>query len=387
MYRKTHFTVILMLCCTCLCSRLQAQQDYPAISMEDFGDGVRHWYGIKDRSNFINPVPNQPVYKETQLKEIADNILLFQRDNGGWPKNYDMRAILTPEQKQKLADTKSVLHTTFDNSTTYTHIRYLAKVYNLTHEERYRKGCEDGIRFCLNAQFVNGGWAQYFPLEKGYSRHITYNDGAFLGVLKLMQSIATGEPDFSFIDSCLRAKAETSFRKGLECILNSQILDNGRLTVWCQQHDEQTLKPAWARAFEPPVICNGESADIVAFLMSLNKPDARIIQSVRAAVKWFESSKILYTRVQTVKAPVENSQYRSFATDKVVVTDSTAAPVWTRYYEPITDRPMFSDRNSKYLYSLAEVSRERRVGYAWYVYSPQKVLDNYPAWEKRIARQ
>lgn len=387
MYRKTRFTGVLLLCFTALCSSLAAQQEYPAISMDDFGDGVRHWYGIKDKSNIIDAVPNQQVYKESQIKEIADNIILFQRNNGGWPKNYDMRAILTVEQKQKLADTKDVLHTTFDNSTTYTHIRYLAKVYKLTQDEKYRRACEDGIRFCLNAQYPNGGWPQYYPLEKGYSRHITYNDGAFLGVLKLMQSVANGQAEFAFIDSELKEKAATAYQKGLDCILKTQITDNGRLTVWCQQHDELSLQPAWARAFEPPVICNAESADIVLFLMSLEKPDEKIKQAVRAAVKWFEDSKIRNTRVMTVKAPVENSQYRSYATDKVVVVDSTAAPVWTRYYEPVTDRPMFCDRNSKYLYALADVSRERRVGYAWYVYNPQKVLDKYPAWEKRIAKQ
>jgi hypothetical protein len=78
---------------------------YPAISMAPFGDGTRHWYGIKDPGNIINAVPNQPKYSETEITKIADNILLFQRNNGGWPKNYDMQAVLTPEQVQKVTDT------------------------------------------------------------------------------------------------------------------------------------------------------------------------------------------------------------------------------------------------------------------------------------------
>jgi hypothetical protein len=35
------------------------------------------------------------------------------------------------------------------------------------------------------------------------------------------------------------------------------------------------------------------------------------------------------------------------------------------------------------LYSLAEVSRERRSGYAWYTDKPEKVLKKYPAWQKK----
>ena len=68
-----------------------------------------------------------------------------------------------------------------------------------------------------------------------------------------------------------------------------------------------------------------------------------------------------------------------------MVVDSAAAPIWTRYYELGTHRPLFCDRNSEFLYSLAEVSLERRSGYAWYTGSPQKVLDKYLAWQKKYA--
>jgi PelA/Pel-15E family pectate lyase len=82
---------------------------------------------------------------------------------------------------------------------------------------------------------------------------------------------------------------------------------------------------------------------------------------------------------------VEKSQYRSYSSDNVVVVDSLAPPIWTRYYELNTERPLFCDRNSKFLYSLAEVSRERRVGYGWYTYAPQEVLKKYADWQKKWA--
>jgi len=358
--------------------------NHVAISMEPFGDSMRHWYGIHDDGNIIQPKQNQARYTETEITKIADNILLYQRNNGGWPKNYDMQAILLPEQVDSLVQTKNQTHTTFDNSTTYTHIEYLAKAYSLTYIEKYKDACIKGISFVLDAQYANGGWPQYFPIEKGnYSRRITFNDGAYIGTMEMLKKIVDGDPNFTFIGNNLRENVKVAYEKGLECILKMQIVDNGRLTVWCQQHDEITLQPAWARAFEPPSICNGESASVVLFLMSIKKPDQKIINSIQAAVKWFQDSKILNTRIETVKAPAEKSQYRTYSSDRVVVVDPLAPPIWTRYYELGTHKPLFCDRNSKFLYSMAEVSRERRVGYAWYTYAPKEVLDKYPEWQKK----
>lgn len=361
----------------------EQKKEYSPISIKPFSDSSRHWYGIHDDHNIINPLPGQPKYKESEIIKIADNILLFQRNNGGWPKNYDVQAILTPQQTDSLIKTKDMVHTTFDNSTTYTHVDYLAKVYTLTHIQKYRTACEKGIKFILLAQYPNGGWPQYYPLEKGYSRHITFNDGAYIGVMEVLKKIVTNDTNYSFLNKNLREKVALAYKKGIDCILKSQIVDKGRLTAWCQQHDEVSLKPAWARAFEPPCICNGESVGIVLFLMGIDHPDQKIITSVQAAVKWFQDSKILNTRVETVQSAPEKSIYKTSTTDKVVVIDSLASPIWTRYYELETERPMFSDRNSKILYSLSEVGRERRSGYGWYTYAPQDVLNKYPKWEKK----
>lgn len=361
------------------------KKDADVITTKPFGDSERHWYGIKDATNLVNPVPNQPRYDESDYTKIADNMILFQRANGGWPKNYDMRAILTPEQVEKVASTKALLHTTFDNETTYTHIYYLAQVYTATKIDKYKQASEKGIQFILDAQFANGGWPQYFPLEKNYSRHITFNDGAYMGIINLLDKIVNNNPNFAFIDEGLKSNVTTAYNKGLDCILNMQIKDKGKLTAWCQQHDEETLAPAWARKFEPPSICNGESVDVVLFLMKIKNPNERIIQSIQSAVKWFADSRIYNTKVESFEIEAFDSKYKTVKRDVRVVVDSTAAPIWTRFYELGTERPLFCDRDSKFLYSLAEVSVERRSGYAWYTSSPQKVLDKYAAWQKKYA--
>jgi PelA/Pel-15E family pectate lyase len=312
-------------------------------------------------------------------------MLLFQKDNGGWPKNYDMQAILTPEQKDSVLQAKKLTNTTFDNGTTYTQVVYLSKAWDITKESKYKESALRGLDFILSAQYNNGGWPQYFPLEDNYSRCITFNDDAMCGILWLLKDIAENKSEYSFVDAARRKKLVAAYDKGVDCILKTQINDAGVPTAWCQQYDELTMQPAWARKFEPPSISNGESVGIVTLLMSIKKPSAAVVDAVQNAVAWFKASAIKGIRVQTVAAPEMQTPYRVSKTDKRVIDDSLAPPIWTRYYELKTHRPLFCNRDSKVVYSLAEVERERRDGYAWYTYNPQKIMDKYPAWQKQYA--
>jgi PelA/Pel-15E family pectate lyase len=220
-------------------------------------------------------------------------------------------------------------------------------------------------------------------LENNYSSHITYNDDAFPGIMWLLKDITDEKPEYDFLDADKRKKLKTAFDKGLQCILKTQINDAGKPTAWCQQYDEKTLEPAWARKFEPPSICNSESVQVITLLMSIKNPSKEIIDAVNFAVEWFRVSAIEGIKVNTIAAPEMVTPYRISRTDKVVVQDATAPKIWTRYYELKTHRPLFCNRDSKVVYSLAEVDRERRDGYAWYTYAPQKILNSYEAWKKK----
>ncbi len=354
-----------------------------SIDVASFQNSAHHWYDIFDISNVINPRPNQPKYKSTELVSIGDNILLYQKDNGGWPKNYDMLAKLTPSQKDSLLKVKNILNTTFDNSTTYSHVACLATIYRATKLERFKTAAMKGIDFILSAQYKNGGWPQYYPLEKNYSKAITFNDDNIAGIMTVLKNIKENESEYSFVDKKLREKTAQSFEKGLQCILKTQITDAGKPTAWCQQYDEVTLQPTWARAFEPPSICNAESSGVVLLLMDIAHPSKEIITAVENAEAWFNKSKIFNTRVKTIAAPDTIYRFRRSTTDKIIVNDPAAPPIWTRYYELKTHRPLFCNRDSKFVYSLAEVERERRDGYGWYTYEPQKVLNKYPSWRKK----
>jgi PelA/Pel-15E family pectate lyase len=362
-----------------------SKDDISVIDTQPFADAAHHWYDITEKGTVVHPVQNQARYKTSELKEVGDNILLYQKDNGGWPKNYDIMAVLTQDQKDSLIQAKKILNTTFDNGTSYTHVAALAKIYTATGVEKYKDAALHGIDFILAAQYDNGGWPQYYPLEDNYSRHITFNDGAFVGIMEVLRDISENRREYAFVDKKHLMQVQKAYLKGLDCIIKTQINDNGKLTAWCQQYDEISMQPAWARKFEPPSICNGESSDIVLFLMKINNPGQNIISAIQNAVKWFEESKILNTRVKVVKAATMQTPFRVSTTDRVVVNEPGAPPIWTRYYELKTHRPLFCNRDSKVVYSLAEVERERRDGYSWYTYGPQKVLNQYHEWQKKWA--
>lgn len=367
---------------------LHAQENLNIKDVSGFGDSKHHWMDITDHEQVIVPSKDQESYQPANVREIANNILLYQQPNGGWPKNYDMLAVLTDEQKKILAEHKDANHTTFDNGATYTQIEYLAKAYSILKDEKYKDGATKGIRFMLQAQYNNGGWPQFYPDLSGYRKYITFNDGAMVGVMSVLQHIVQGASYYSFIDDDLRKKAAEAYQKGLDCILKCQIREKGTLTVWCQQHDNISLKPVGARTFELASKASAESAEIVELLMKVDNPDKKIIDAVNGAVAWFKKVEIKGIRVKTVPAKEVIYKYHDAKNDKIVVEDASAPPIWTRYYELETDRPFFANRDGKAVYKLSEVSRERRTGYGWYGYSPAKVINiGYPKWLERSANK
>lgn len=362
-----------------------ARQGFNIENVSGFYDSKHHWLDITDKDKVITPLKDQKFYQPANFREIADNILLYQQPNGGWAKNYDMLAILTEDQKESLAEHKDAGHTTFDNGATYTHTEYLAKAYSLTGEKKYMDAALRGIQFILKAQYDNGGWPQFYPDVSGYRKYITFNDGGMIGIMTVLQHIVEGEPYYSFLGRDTKEKVAKAYRKGLTCILKCQIKENGKLTVWCQQHDNITLKPANARTFELASKSGQESAEIVAFLMQVDNPGTEIINSINSAVAWFKKVQINGIRVKTIAADSAVYQFHASNNDRVVVKDPAAPPIWTRFYELGTDRPLFANRDGKVVYQLSDVARERRTGYSWYGYRPAIIINQeYPKWLEKI---
>jgi PelA/Pel-15E family pectate lyase len=70
-----------------------------------------------------------------------------------------------------------------------------------------------------------------------------------------------------------------------------------------------------------------------------------------------------------------------------VVEDKNAPPIWARFYDIKTNEPIFMGRDSIPRKTLAEIERERRVGYSYYTNSPQRLLEvDYPKWKEKISK-
>lgn len=312
-------------------------------------------------------------FKGDEAKSIAQNILFWQSDLGGWPKNVDTTAPYTGRRED--------LKPTFDNDATTDELRYLARMFGATHEIRYRSAVERGVDHILKAQYPSGGWPQFYPPDKAYHRYITFNDDAMVRVMELLRETYSND-HFAFLDDARKAEAKKAFDRGVQCILNCQIKVNGKLTAWCAQHDPIDYSPRPGRSYELVSLSGGESVGIVRLLMSIDHPTPEIVQAVDAAVQWFNDAKITGIRVERRGEPQSPKGF-----DKKVIEDPVAPPIWARFYEIGTNRPIFSDRDGIAKHNLSEIGYERRNGYSWLNYWPQKLLETeYPAWKKRISR-
>ena len=327
-------------------------------------------------------------YGGDEAIRIADNVLLYQRNTGGWQKGVDMARILSEKDKARLRERKNRKDSTLDNGATRTQMRYLAKVYTATKFKHFKKSFLEAVDYLLEAQYANGGWPQFYPPEghAGYSRYITFNDNAMIGAMSVLRDIAEKRPQYAFVDENRRKRAEKAVQKGIQCILKCQIIVDGKRTAWCQQHDEKTLEPRPARSYEKISICSGESVGVVKFLMSppdvrRKSPGPQIIDAIQAAVTWLDHVKL--TGIRQIRKPDESKEG---GYDKVVVEDATAPPIWARFYQIGTNRPIFCGRDGIIKYRLAEIEHERRIHYSWYGYSPADLLaKDYPTWQRKWA--
>ena len=319
-------------------------------------------------------------YASVEALRISDNILLYQRSSGGWPKNIDMAKPLSDSGKASLLRDQKKTDSTIDNGATYTQLSFLARVVSAQRQERHRESFLKGLDYLLQAQYANGGWPQFYPDLSGYYKHITYNDDAMIGVMKLLRDITDTKPAYAFVDREHRARAASAVEKGIGCILKTQVVANGKRTVWCAQHDELTLAPAAARKYEVVSLSGGESVGIVTFLMSIKNPSPVVVEAIESAVRWFEQSQL-----KGIKWVEKRDTSQTNGIDRVVVQDPDAGPIWARFYEIGTNRPIFVGRDGVVKYSVAEIEHERRTGYNWYVDTPAKLLQkDYPAWRKSL---
>lgn len=327
----------------------------------------------------FSPVAGTPVQEETDA--VAERMLLYQRENGGWPQpggdpiHYGKE--LTGEQKSKIQSDKRKSDTTIDDQATVREISYLAGAYTKTRNKRYLAAVERGVDYLLKAQYPSGGWGQFFPDTTGYRKHITFNDNAMVSVLEVMREVAGRQGGFASLRPDQAQAADQAVRQGVKCILKCQYVQNGTLTVWCAQHDRNTFLPAKARAFELPSLSGSESVGIVRFLMGIENPGPEIRKAVNAAVAWFEKVKIQDMDTRLIRDDTGQ------AVDRIIFP-SPGKVIWARFYDLETNRPFFTGRDSQPKADLKDIETERRVGYSFYGdYASKLLTKEYPVWKQK----
>jgi PelA/Pel-15E family pectate lyase len=359
---------------------LAGSQDEP-ISLAAFSDGIKHW---QDRHG-----TDYARYQPRQITEIADNLLLYQRENGGWIENRDPARILDAGEKAALLAEKAQARGSFDNRNIYSQIEYLAAAFGRTGNAAYAAAAARGLDYALAQQIAScGGWPHTVPGTASYHGHITIADEVTSGLLRLLRKISAGAEPFGYAYATTRARAKAALDRGDECVLKLQVVQRGHLTGWAGQYDPKTLRPAQGRTFELPSIVSQETVEMLRYLMSVEKPSAAQLASIESAVDWLRRSQIRGLRLEkvTLEKPVQY-QYHVAKFDHRLVKDAAAPPLWARFYDLEDNGIVLANRDGVRVADFSDVHPERRSGYAWFGTWPAALLDTeYPAWRARHSR-
>lgn len=367
------------------CTSIQTVQKisdspYAAIPLDGFADGIHHWRNLHGN--------DYPRYAPDQIVQIANNVLLYQRDNGGWVENRDPTRILDEQEIAQINKQKGEAKISFDNRNIYSQIEYVAAAYLQTHDERYRDSALRGLDLTLRMQHRKcGGWPHTVPGNEPYHPYITMADEVTSGTLRMLRKVKDGVTPFGWVDADTRQRASDAQQKGDACVLKLQIRQNGLLTGWAGQYNPDTLEPAMGRSFELASIVSQESVEMTRYLMSIPKPTPEQIAAVEGAVAWFERSAIKGWKIETFKIdpPIKYTWHTAY-TDRRLVLDAQAPRLWARFYDLHDNSVVLANRDSVRVSDYSQIHHERRTGYSWYGTWPEKLLsEDYPAWKARLS--
>ncbi|MGH9598334.1 MAG: pectate lyase [Terracidiphilus sp.] len=338
-------------------------------------------------------------YASADAVRIAHNVVTYQIPDGGWSKNIDMTA--GPRAPGNFYDSDNLNRfpdasdfdkpvdpnwhyiATLDNDATWMQIDFLARVTTAllaAHRDAeaapFRASVDRGVEYLLDSQYPNGGWPQVWPLEGGYHDAITINDDAMLHAVEILHDVATGAPDFTFVPKKLARRAGPAAKRGIGCLLRLQIVEHGVKTAWAQQYDALTLEPTSARNYEMAALTSDESFPIVTFFMSLPDPTPAEVAAVDDAAAWFKKVEIYGYRFGSGNFFAD----RRSPEGRKLEAAAGAGPIWSRYYQIGTDRPIFGDRDKTIHDNVNDLSRERRNGYSWFNKEGIAVLAQYKTW-------
>lgn len=423
-------SLFLSSCATTACADVSVSADeekefselvakrFKAVSISDFADAFNH-------ARYIYPDSNPPweLYDTEQILGFAENMVYLQNPDGGWKKNLDLQRKFSLSELKALQKKNASVppvgwgkgdsskSSTIDNGNIFSQIRYLCQVYSQVKDiksidsKRYLECATKALQWIFDAQHPQSGGFTGCDVFA-----ITYNDDVMSDTLAVLRDIANaGENSvYSVIPKKMRVEAGERYKKGIECILKTQIeltLSSGEkvLTAWCQQHSHETLKPVWAREFEPPSVCSSESYNVLKLLMQDSSPTEEMKRAIIAGCEFFERNdvKIFDKKIEVTKLE-ENVilNGRNYSTDKKMIDSPGAKEMWARFYAldssfdvvtgarksvqgkyPDVLKPVWCDRGCKYVDSFNDLSQERRNGYSYTNTGGKSLASAYEKWK------
>jgi pectinesterase len=221
----------------------------------------------------------------------------------------------------------------------------------------------DGLDLVLAAQLPNGCWPRVYPLRGGGNDAITVGDGGMLNVLHMLLPVARGA--LHFVDDALLRRAEQSLLRGVDCILRTQVMVDGRRTGWSARLDPLTLAPILADAREPAGLGARETPVVLGFLMPYETSDPRVAAAVRGGAAWLRETMLwgLLRGSDGAPAPAPG-----------------AWPLWARVYE-FGNRAIFTDSAGSVRHGLPPRADSAGAD-PWLISWPAATLAQYDEWAR-----
>ena len=298
--------------------------------------------------------------KGMDIDQYTYNMTTWQIANGGFDKAHadKYKSAYSGGEKSSWRAKDGGDLGTIDNNATIQEMRLLAVRYkettNSNYKSTFKSSFNKAVNFILTMQRSKGGLPQVWPKRGNYSDQITLNDNAMIRAMVTMMDIAnkTSPFDSDIIDDETRSKMSGALDKAIDFLLKSQIVNDGKLTVWCAQHDTNSYSPVGARAYELPSKSGSESAGAIWFLMNWPNQTTEIQNAVKGAIAWYKKTRVtgLY-----------------FNKKAGVFEQRDGNVLWYRFYEVNNDNYFFCDRDgeSTKTQDFTRISEERRTGYQW----------------------
>ncbi len=235
------------------------------------------------------------------------------------------------------------------------HIRSLASADRARADQRLLREL-DAV---FLAQFPNGCWPLAYPLMGGVADAVVFRDDTTVNVLRLLRDVARG--DFAFGDG-RRRRARESLARGVRCVLDSQVVVDGRRTGWSTAHDPLTLAPIGVGG--DPGLGAAATAGVLGFLMELDSGDPRVAASVHGGAAWMRETMLWGLAYTSGEEPVPTPG---------------AGPLWARDYETGWNRPLFLIAGAAARNAWREVPASAWTHPGWFTDAPARVLAQYDA--------